>query len=439
MERKEMESGHPIRAAKKPRAVLLGVGAALLAGMVYFWGDNGQAQSPPAPEKNGAKEKGSAKGGGGGPVRAEYATVARADVPIYATGLGTVQAYYTVTVTPRVDGELQSLGFTEGQNVKKGDLLAQIDPRPYRATLDQATATKAKDNATLANARRDLARYQSLAPDQLTSKQVLDTAAATVSQMEAQVAADQAAIDAARTQLDYTTIRSPISGRTGIRMVDPGNIVRAASSTGIVVVTQVQPISVIFTLPASSLQAVRAALAVGNVPVSALSRDGKTELGKGVVKLIDNQVDQTTGTIRLKASFDNEDNKLWPGDFVNAKVLVQTRKDALVIPAAAVQRGQNGVFAYVVKQDNTVEARPLKVGPDAGDQTIIEGGLEPGDRVTTNNQYRLSPGAHVQLVDRQAEGKGAATGKGAGKSAAKSATTGEAPAGATPPAPGSGS
>ncbi len=254
-----------------------------------------------------------------------------------------------MTISPRVDGELLSLGFTEGQTVKPGDLLAQIDPRPYRAALDQAIAVKAKDAALLANARLDLQRYETLAPEELTSKQTLETQRALVAQDQAQVESDQAAIDNARTNLAYTTIRSPIQGRTGIRLTDPGNILHAANSTGIVVVTQVQPISVIFTLPADALYSVNRALASGAVAVTALSRDGKTLLGTGTVKLIDNQIDQTTGTIRLKGVFPNQDNKLWPGDFVNARVMVETRHDALTIPSAAIQRGPNGVFAYVVQ------------------------------------------------------------------------------------------
>jgi multidrug efflux system membrane fusion protein len=382
-----------ISAAKGPRTVLLGAGALLVLLAIYLWGEPGQAQSPPAASAPAAKGGAAAQA-----VRVESALATRADVPIYAQGLGTVQAFYNVTITPRVDGELLSMGFTEGQTVKKGDILAQIDPRPFKAALDQAVATKAKDAAQLANARRDLARYQTLAPEQLASKQTLDTQAATVGQLEAQVAGDQAAIDSARTQLDYATIRSPIQGRTGIRMTDPGNIVHAATATGIVVVTQVQPIAVIFTLPADSLQAIRQALAAGQVPVAALSRDGKVDLGNGTVNLIDNQVDQTTGTIKLKSTFPNAENKLWPGDFVNAKVLVEVRKGALTIPSAAIQRGPDGVFAYVVKADNTVEVRRLRIGVEAGSLTLVEGGLQAGERVTTSNQYRLQPGAHVQLA-----------------------------------------
>jgi multidrug efflux system membrane fusion protein len=264
--------------------------------------------------------------------------------------------------------------------------------------LDQAVATKARDAALLANARVDLQRYEMLAPEEFTSKQTLETQRALVGQYEAQIASDQAAIDNAKTQLDYTTIRSPIAARTGIRLTDPGNIVRAAAATGIVVLTQVQPIAVIFTLPADTLGAVRAAMAAGAVPVSALSRDGATALGSGKLALIDNQVDQTTGTIRLKAIFPNESNKLWPGDFVNARLLARTRRQVLTIPSSAIQRGPKGVFAYVVKADGTVEPRALVVGEESGALTIVEQGLAEGERVTTSNQYRLQPGTHVQVL-----------------------------------------
>jgi membrane fusion protein, multidrug efflux system len=354
-------------------------------------------------------------------VRVETAVVARGDVPVYADGLGTVQAFYTATVSTRVDGELQTLSFTEGQTVKQGDVLAQIDPRPFRAALDQAIAVKAKDAAQLANAQRDLERYVTLAPEEFTSKQTLETQRALVAQLVAQVDGDQASIDSAKTQLDYTTIRSPIQGRTGIRQIDPGNIVHAAASTGIVVVTQVQPISVIFTMPADELITVSKAMSAGPVTVTALSRDGKTNLGEGVVKLIDNQIDQTTGTIRLKASFPNKENKLWPGDFVNARVFVQTRHGVLTIPTVAIQRGPNGVFAYLVKPDGTLEMRALQTGEEAGNITIVEKGLEAGDRVTTSNQYRLQPGIKVQVIEPGAP-------PAAGKDGSKAGAKGEAKA-----------
>jgi multidrug efflux system membrane fusion protein len=328
-------------------------------------------------------------------VRVETAFATHADVPIFLEGLGTVQAFYTVTVTARVDGELQKLGFVEGQEVRKGDLLAEIDPRPNRAALAQAVATKAKDAAQLANARRDLARYTLLEPQNLASKQTVDTQRAAVDQLSAQLQIDQALIDNARTQLDYTRIVAPISGRTGIRLVDPGNIVRAADTTGIVVVTQIHPISVIFTLPEEDLGAVAAAMAQGTVSVTTLSRDGRTELDRGTLALIDNQITQSTGTIRLKAIFENRHDTLWPGQYVNARILVRTERDALIVPSAAVQLGPNGPFTYVVKDDSKVEARPLRIAEGGGGRTIVLSGLALHERVVTSNQYRLQPGALV--------------------------------------------
>ena len=331
-------------------------------------------------------------------ISVDTALASDADVPVYLGGLGTVQALNTVTITSRVDGELQKVGFVEGQTVKRGDLLAQIDPRPFQAALDQAVATKDKDAAQLANAQHDLERFITLAPQNFTSKQTLDTQRALVAQLIAQVKGDQAVIDNAKTQLDYTTITSPIPGRTGIRLVDPGNNLHAASTAGIVVVTQVQPISVIFTLPEEDLLETSQGMAGGPLTVTALSRDGKTELGTGTVLLIDNQIDPTTGTIRLKATFPNTDNRLWPGEFVNARVLEQTRKNALTIPSAAVQRGPSGVFAYVVKPDSTVEMRSLQVGEDTGKVTVVTAGLQAGERVTVSNAYRLQPGVHINLT-----------------------------------------
>jgi multidrug efflux system membrane fusion protein len=377
-----------IAAIGRTRLVMFGLGLAFLAVMAV----NRAADKP-----------GNATPAAAPPtVRVETALAARRDVPVHAEGLGTVQAFYTVTVTPRVDGELLKLGFVEGQTVKPGDLLAQIDPRPYQAAFDQAIAAKYKDAAQLANAKRDLERYVKLAPEEFTSQQTLETQRALVAQLEAQVVGDQAVIDNARTQLDYTAIRSPIQGRTGIRMTDPGNILHAASATGIVVVTQLQPISLIFTLPVDVLPAASKAMAAGPVTVTALSRDGKAVLGEGTVGLIDNQIDQTTGTIRLKATFPNKDNQLWPGEFVNARVMIETRRNALTIPSSAVQRGPNGVFAYVVKADSTVEMRPLEIaeeaGASAGSIAVVEKGLQEGERVTTNNQYRLRPGIAVQVV-----------------------------------------
>jgi multidrug efflux system membrane fusion protein len=328
-------------------------------------------------------------------IAVDIAAVSHTDVPIYLEGLGTVQAFYTVTVTARVDGELQKIDFTEGQTVHKGDLLAQIDPRPNQAAFEQALATKAKDAAMRENAQRDLERYTLLQPQDLASKQTVDTARAGVDQLTAQLNVDQAAIDSARTQLDYTRITSPINGRTGIRLIDPGNIVRAAATTGIVVVTQMQPISVIFTLPEENLSAVSAALAQGPVQVTTVSRDGSKVLDEGTLMLIDNQIDQATGTAKLKATFSNAHNTLWPGQYVNARVLLRTERDALTVPSPAVQLGPKGPFTYVVKSDSTVEVRPIELGEESGGLTVIKKGIALNERVVTSNQYRLQDGVHV--------------------------------------------
>jgi membrane fusion protein, multidrug efflux system len=335
-------------------------------------------------------------------VAVDTVAAALADVPIYLQGLGTVQAFYTVTVTARVDGELQKVAFTEGQTVHKGDLLAQIDPRPNQAAYEQSVATKVKDEAQLKNAKLDLERYTQLQPQDLASKQTVDTQRALVDQLIAQLKVDQAVIDNARTQLDYTRIVSPINGRTGIRLIDPGNIVHAAATTGIVVVTQIQPISVVFTLPEEELGTVGQALAAGPVKVTTLSRDGGAELDEGTLSLIDNQIDQTTGTARFKATFDNTRNTLWPGQYVDARVLVRIDRGVLTIPDAAVQLGPDGPFTYVVKQDATVEVRPLHVSEGSNGLTIVTRGLTAGERVVTSNQYRLQPGVHVRSAQAAA-------------------------------------
>jgi multidrug efflux system membrane fusion protein len=305
----------------------------------------------------------------------QTALAAQSDVPIYFDGLGTVQAFNTVTVTTRVDGQLQRVNFVEGQDVKAGDVLAQIDPRTYQATFDQAVSTKSKDDAQLANANLDLQRYEMLAPQNYTSKQTLDTQKALVSQLGAQVKMDEAAIEFAATNLDYTTIKSPIGGRTGLRLVDAGNNVLAAANT--------------------SLPAFTKAAAAGPLAVLALSRDFKTELDRGSVAVLDNQIVQTTGTIRLKATFPNAKGTLWPGQFVNARLLIETKHNVLTIPSPAVQRGPNGLYAYVVKSNSTVEMRPLTLDQLDGGEAIIKDGLKPGEQVVVAGQYRLQAGVRV--------------------------------------------
>ena len=336
----------------------------------------------------------------GGPlaVAVDTALATRRDVPVYLEGLGNVQAFYTAKITARVDGQLQRVGFVEGQLVKKGDLLAQIDPRPLQAALDQATGMQAKDAAQLESAKHDLERYTTLAPQNLISQQVLDTQHALVAQLQAQLQVDRGLIDNARTQLEYASITAPFAGRTGIRLVDPGNIVHATDTTGIVVVTQIQPISVMFTLPEDVVLQINQALAGGSVTVTALSRDDRTQLDSGTLALVDNEIDQTTGTVRLKATFPNEHNTLWPGQFVNVRVVLQSRHDVVTLPSAAVEHGPDGLFAYVVKADSTVEARPIKTVEDTEGITVVSDGLQSGESVVTSNQYRLQPGAKVRPV-----------------------------------------
>jgi multidrug efflux system membrane fusion protein len=329
-------------------------------------------------------------------IAVDVASVQRADVPVYLEGLGTVQAFYTVTATARVDGQIQKIGFAEGQDVSKGALLAQIDPRPYRAALGVAIATRDKDRAQLTNARRDMERYALLAPEDLASKQTVDTQQALIAQLSAQVKGDEAAIDNARTQLDYTSIKSPINGRTGIRQVDPGNNVHAADTTGIVVVTQLEPISIIFSLPEEAFAELSAALQRGPVAATALSRDGSDELDRGTVALIDNQIDQNTGTIRVKATLPNTHRRLWPGQFVNVRVLTQMQRQVLTIPASALERGPDGLFTYVVQADSTVAVAQLTAGEASGGVVVVEKGLKAGEKVVASNQYRLQPGARIR-------------------------------------------
>jgi multidrug efflux system membrane fusion protein len=331
------------------------------------------------------------------PIPVGAATVKRADVPVYLEGLGTVQAFYTVTVSSRVDGQIDQVAFTEGQEVKKGDLLAQIDARPYQAALGVAVATRDKDRALLENAHRDMERYTVLAPEDLASKQTVDTQKALVDQLGAQIKGDEAAIDSARTNLDYTSIRSPIEGRTGIRQVDPGNIVHADATTGIVVVTQLEPISIIFSLPEEAFEQLSSALKAGTVQATALSRQGREPLDTGTVALIDNQIDQTTGTIRVKATMPNKQRKLWPGEFVNVRVQTSLQRQVLTIPASALERGPDGMFTYLIQPDSTVAVADITVGEQNGDTVVIEKGLTAGQQVVASNQYRLQPGSRVHV------------------------------------------
>lgn len=342
-------------------------------------------------------------------VPVQVAAVGAADVPMLLDGLGTVQAYNTVTVRARVDGELQQVLFTEGQVVHAGDVLARIDPRPFQAALDQAVAKKAQDEAQLANAQRDLQRYLQLASGDAVSRQQRDTQRALVEQFQAAIAGDQAQIDNARTQLGYATITSPIDGVTGIRLLDQGNIVHATDTGGLVVITQVQPIAVIFSLPTANLPEIRRAMAAGPLTVRVL--DGSSVLAEGQLALVDNRIDQATGTVRLKAIFPNADNALWPGQYVNARLQLQVEHGVPTVPSSAIQRGPDGSFVYVVRPDRTVAVQPVRVRRYANQQAVIDAGLELGTQVVTAGQYRLSPGARIE-VQQPAVASAAAPGQG---------------------------
>jgi multidrug efflux system membrane fusion protein len=336
---------------------------------------------------------GKPKGPAGVPVTVQR--VESSDFPVYLNGLGAVTPYDTVTVRSRVDGQVIKVNFRQGQMVNEGDPLLEIDPRPFQAALDQAQAKKTQDEATLRNAHLDLQRYSTLAQQSFASRQQLDTQQATVDQLTAQVKGDQATVDNATTQFSYTTIRSPLSGKTGFRLVDPGNIVHASDTTGIVTIVKLQPISVVFTAPEENVGAINDALAAGSVPVTALASDGTKTLAQGRLALVDNQVDQATGTIHMKATFQNKDNALWPGLSVATRLLVETRKNAIVVPNEAIQHGPNGLYAYVIGDDNKADMRDIKVGDEGATQTIVLQGLKAGERVVVAGQYRVTKGGMV--------------------------------------------
>ena len=335
-------------------------------------------------------------------VPVTIATATKRDLPIYLTGLGTVQASFTVAIRPQVDGKLQEVLFTEGQQVRKGDILAKIDPRLYHAALDLAKAKKAQDEALLGAAQKDLVRSRTLVNKSVQTEQALEQQQAKVDQLVASVEADNAAIETAQTQLDYTTITAPSDGRMGVRTIDPGNLVRAADSAAITTLTLTKPAAVLFTLSARALTDMRDALARGPVEVTAFSQDNVHILGKGTLLLIDNIVDQASATMRLKAVFANEDERLWPGDFVNARVLLELRHDVLTIPSAAIQRGPDGIFTWVVMPGDVVQVRMIESGPTTGDQTIIVSGLNDGERVVVNGQYKLQQNSRVMVNEPSA-------------------------------------
>ena len=383
------------------RRVLQRLLAVVVVAGVAVGGLHWYAARSSAPHDTSAKSKEA-------PVPVDIAAVEREDFPVYLNGLGVAQAWNTVTIRVRVDGQIDKVAFQEGEMVKQGDLLLQIDPRPFQAALDQAAAKKALDEALLANSKRDLERYTKVGT-LAVSQQQIDTQAALVKQQEAQIKSDQGAIDNAQVQLGYTTITAPIAGRMGFRLVDRGNIVHAGDQQGVAVITQIRPIAVIFTAPEEELPRINVALKGGPLPVTALTSDGKQELDKGTLELVDNQVDITTGSIRLKAKFDNPDLKLWPGLTVATRLQIQTLKNALVVPDLAVQRGPDGLFAYVVNNDGKVEMRKLDVSLIQDQSVVAKGGLAEGERVVTSGSYRLQPGTPVEV--RHGEDPKAVAGK----------------------------
>jgi len=329
---------------------------------------------------------------------------AQRDVPIYYDALGTVQALNTVSIRAQVNGQITSIEFRQGQEVHQGDVLAKIDPAPYKATFDQAVSKKSQDEATLIDAQKDLARFKTLVQRDYETQQNVDAQQAKVDQTKALIAADQAAIEAAQTQLNFATITAPIDGVVGFRQVDVGNIIHTNDTNPLTVLTQIKPCTVIFTLPQNDLGPVREAMLHGTVPVVAFDQDDKQQLAQGKLLLINNQIDQSTSSIQLKAEFENKDERLWPGEFVRIRILIQTRKDAITIPPVAVQHGPNGLYAWIAKPDNTVEQRGIETLPINNDTTIVTKGIAAGEHVVVNGQYRLDGGARVNAKMPQAAG-----------------------------------
>jgi multidrug efflux system membrane fusion protein len=378
--------------ARSYRTSLLVLGVVVIAGGGYFAWHHWHALEAERQARN-------------KPPAATPATVApveKADFPVYLKGLGVVQPFNTVTVKSRVDGEVIKIGFRQGQMVKEGDIIAEIDPRPYQAALDQAEAKKKQDESDLENARLDLTRFTDLAKQNFATRQQLDTQRAKVSGLESQIKGDQGAIDNARTQVAYTKITAPLSGRTGFRLVDQGNNVHAADTTGIVTIVQLQPISVVLTAPEEQVVAINKALAGGDVEVIAQSSDGLKTLSKGRLALVNNEVDQAAGTIRMKARFANTDNVLWPGLSVSTLLLVETLKDVAVVPQDAVQHGPNGLFVYLVGDDNKVDVKPIKVSQQGNGKAVVTDGLAAGQKVVVSGQSRLQKGTLIQPKNAEA-------------------------------------
>lgn len=382
------------------RAMFTVAVVAAIAGGVYYW----MQRTVPLERPGGRQHM------GGGPVSILAEEARAADVPVYLEGVGSAKARNTVTVRAQVDGKLLSVNFKEGQDVRKGDVLAKIDPVTYKAQLDQALAKKALDEALLANSKRDLERYEKVGTLAI-SQQTIDTQRALIKQQEAQIKQDEASIENLDAILGYTDIVAPIDGRTGIRLVDEGNIVHAGDATGIVVIAEIRPISVVFTLPQQNLPTITKASAAGVLTAEAFTTDGHSMLDTGTLQVIDNQVDPTTGTVRLKADFPNEKLQLWPGQFVNVRLLVDTLKNVIVAPAASIQRGPNGTYVYVVNDDQTVTMRSVKIAQQDEKDAVLSEGVKAGEKVVTSGFARLEDGAKVKLGEGRAPQGPAAPGR----------------------------
>ncbi len=406
-----------LRRRRWPLAVAAVVIAA--AGAGYWYRAGPAAVAPPA---SGGRFDPSARA-----LPVVAATVRTGSIDVYQMALGTVTPRNLVVVKPRIDGQLMRVAFQEGQIVKAGDLLAEIDPRPFEVQLTQATGQMAKDQALLKNAQLDLERYRALLAQDSISKQQVDTQEALVRQFEGTVQSDQGTIDSARLQLTYSRVTAPIGGRVGLRQVDPGNVVHAADASGLVVIAQLQPITVLFPIPEDNVPRVMGRLGSGEtVVVEAWDRDQKVKLATGRLLTVDNQIDTATGTVKLKAEFPNANLALFPNQFVNVRMLVQTLPDATLVPSAAIQRGAPGTFVYVVKGDNTVSVTSVKLGPVQGETTAIASGLAPGDRVIVDGADKLREGARVELITREAQAAPAAGAAGRGP-------RGDRPPGSGPP------
>lgn len=380
MHKSDVDGKTPPRRARWRVAIILATLAVLIVGGVGWW--RGRTAAPTVARQPTA-------------IPVTVTEAATRDVPIFLDALGTVQAFNTIAVRSQIDGRVQSVTFQEGQQVKQGDTLAIIDKRPFQAALDQAVAKKAEDQAQYTAATKDLARFKELAGKGFGTQQSVDQQVGRVDQLKATVDADQAAVESAQTQLSYATITAPVDGRVGFRQVDAGNIIHANDQNPLTVITQIRPIVAVFTLPQKNLVGVREAMLEGEVPVLALDPDNRRQLADGKLLLIDNQIDQTTSTIRLKAQFPNQDDRLWPGEFVRVRIQVYTHKSAVTVPPEAVQRGPKGLYAWVIKPDNTADARPIEARTVDTDVAIVDKGIAAGERVAIAGQSRLQQGSRV--------------------------------------------